>query len=234
MRKQINIVRHLSILFLTVLIFLVGILIGGDIEQLRVQGLYTQLQTQDLVYQNVVTEGNYVDYIVGLKEEGNNISCKSIKGAYYTSITHLDDARLKLESYINTAKVKEEEYQRLKGHYSNLQINYWILANKINGMCEGNMNPILYFYADKKDCPACEDQGTHLSYVKAKLGDDILIFSLDSKKDGPIQLLTQKYDVKYRELPVLVIDEEIKGFSTNEEVFTHLCENGYKNEICEE
>lgn len=233
MREKLNLFRHLSILALTIIIFTIGILIGNNVEQLRVEKLYTDLQEQDLVYQNIVTESNYLTYLVSLKEQGEKIDCNVIKGNYYTSITNLDDSRLKLESYINNAKVKEEEYQRLKDHYANLQINYWILSNRINNICEGNMNPVLYFYKDKKKCPACEDQGTHLSYVKAKLKDDVLIFSLDAEKEGAIKLLNQRYQVNEREMPVLVIDEKVYGFSTNDEIFSILCKNGLDNkEVC--
>lgn len=234
MRKKLNALRHLGILLLTVMIFIVGILIGSDVEELRVQNLYTQLQEQDLNYQNIVTESNYIDYLVNLKTKNNkSVTCDMIKGAYYTSIRNLDDSRLKLENYINMAKVKEEEYDRLKQHYANLQINYMVLSKKINSMCEGNMNPIIYFYGDKKDCPACEDQGIHLDYVKRKLKDDVLIFSLDAEKEGAIKLLAQQYEVKYRELPVIVIEEDIYGFMQNEEVFSKLCEyNNNTLEVC--
>lgn len=232
MRKQINWLRHLSVLFLTVIIFTLGVFIGGDVEQMRVSNLYTQLQEQDVSYQSLITEGNYIDYVVGLKEQGDNVSCDTIKGAYYTSISNLDKSRIKLENYINTGSVEVEEFARLKEHYSNVQINYWILANRINNVCVGNMNPILYFYAEDKACPSCEDQGVHLSYVKQKLGDDVLVFSLDAQKEGAIKLLAQKYDVYSRELPVLIIDEQVYGYSSNAQIFKILCENGLENDVC--
>lgn len=233
MREKLNLLRHFSILMLTIIIFTIGIFIGNNVEGLRVEKLYTDLQQQDLAYQNIVTESNYISYIVSLKEQGEDIDCNTIKGNYYTSIANLDDSRLKLEAYINNAKVKEEEYSRLKDHYANLQINYWILANRIDNICDGNMNPVLYFYAEKKKCPACEDQGTHLSYVKAKLKDDVLIFSLDTEKEGAIKLLNQRYEVNQRELPVLVIDEKVYGFSSNDEIFSILCKNGLDNkDVC--
>lgn len=225
MRRQINVMRYLGVLFLTILIFSIGIFLGGAVEQMRVQSLYTQLQVQDLDYQNVVTESSYLDYVVSQKEQGNNVSCSLIKGAYYTSISNLDDSRIKLENYINTGSVKEDEFARLKSHYSNVQINYWILANRISSLCEGNMKTILYFYQDEKKCPQCEDEGVHLSYVKAKLKDEVLVFSLDLDKSGPTQLLAQKYNIFEKETPVLVIGEKTYGFLTNSEIFDVLENN---------
>jgi hypothetical protein len=233
MRKKLSFLRYFMIFAATVLIFILGILIGGDVEQMRVQSLYTQLQEQDLDYQNVLTESNYIDFLVSSKEINNNVSCDLIQGAYYTSIINLDNSREKLESYINVAKVREEEYERLKSHYSNLQINYWVLAKKINSLCDKSMNSILYFYGDKKKCPACEDQGIHLSYVKSKLKDEVLIFSFESESEGVVQILSQRYDVNLRELPVLVINNEIHGFLKNQEIIEVLCSTEYNDsQVC--
>ena len=234
MRKKVNKLRHLSILFLTIIIFTLGVLIGGDVEQLRVQNIYTQLQEQDVEFAGLVTQGAYIDYLVSSKVSGSNVSCDIIKGAYYKSIVELDNSRIKLENYINKGSVEEDDFYRLKTHYSNVQISYWMLAEKINNLCDANMNPVLYFYAEDKKCPTCDDQGVHLSYVKQKLGDDVLVFSLDAERGGAIGLIAQSYDVYSRELPVIVVNEEIYGFSTNEELFNILCEQGLENnEICE-
>lgn len=223
MRTKLNKLRHLTIFFLTIIIFTIGVLIGGNVEQLRVQNLYTQLQEQDLNYQNLITESKFIDYQISLKTEKNNISCKSILDSYYISIQNLDDSRIKLENYINTGSVKEEEFQRLKEHYSNIQINYWMLANKIKNICYlQDLNIVLFFYEDKISCPSCEDQGVHLTYVKQKLQEKFLVFSLDAQKEGPIKLLKQKYNIDYSEKPVLIINEKSYGFLTNKEIFNIL------------
>lgn len=221
MKRQVQYIRHFSILVLTIIIFALGIFIGSDIEQLRVQNLYTQLQEQDIEYQQIVTEGRYIDYLVS-KAQGSN-SCPQITGAYFTSIENLETSRLKLESYINSAQSQEEEYFRLRDHYANMQINYWLLAKQIDTLCQGNFSTILYFYSeDEEICPACEDQGIHLTYVKQRLQDDVLIFSFNVENDGPIDLLKQNFEVDSRELPVVVINEEVFGFLENEEIFDEL------------
>jgi len=232
MRQKINLIRHLGILFLTIVIFFLGVFINSHVEDLRVQALYTQLQAQDLDYQNLMTESNYINHLISLKNTNNNVSCDLIKGAYFTSISKLDDSRIKLEEYINSGKVKQDEFYRIKSYYSNIQINYWMMANSISSLCNSNLNTVLFFYADKDKCKECEDQGVHLSYVKSKLKDDILIFSLDSQREGPIQLLKQKYEIDSNNLPSLIINEEKIGFSTNQEIFKKLCDTGLKNEIC--
>ncbi|MFW6009547.1 MAG: hypothetical protein ACOCP8_09825 [archaeon] len=232
MRKKLNWIRHFGVLLLTIMIFTIGIFIGGSVEQMRVQNLYVQLQEQDLDYQNLVTEERYITYLTSKKEQGENISCDIIKETYYSSIENLDSSRIKLENYINSGSVKEEEFARLKEHYFNIQISYWILANKINKLCDNSLNPILYFYADKKVCPACDDQGVHLDYVKKKLQDDVLVFSLDGQKQGAVKLIASQYEINHREYPSIIINDEVYGFLTNKEVFEILCENSTNIDIC--
>ncbi len=232
MREQVNYLRHLGVLFVTLIIFFLGVFIGNDVENLRVQNLYTQLQEQDLEYQRILAESNYLDYLIESKSLGKNVSCNTIKGSYYTSIENLDDSRLRLENYINTASVNEEEYYRLKSHYENVQINYYITASKISSLCEDELNVILFFYDEEKECPACEDQGIYLDYVKKKLGDDVLIFSLDSQKEGPIQLLAQAHNVYFSELPIIVINGEAFDFSDKDEIFEILCRNDPDLDVC--
>lgn len=230
MREKVNHIRHISILFLTIIIFFFGVLIGGNVEDKRIETLYTQLEEQDLAYQNVVTESRYISKLL---ESESNVSCGVIEGAYFTSINNLDDSRLKLEEYINSASVRQEEYYRLQGHYSNLQTTYWILANDILDMCNSSsFETILYFYDDDTNCPSCQDQGVHLNYIKQVLQDDVLIFSFDIQREGIVKLISQQYDIFNRETPSIVIGEEVYGFSTNEEILNYLCDNDLNNSVC--
>lgn len=230
MREKVNNIRHLVILFLTIIVFFFGVLLGGNIEDKRIESLYTQLQEQDLAYQNVVTEANYISNII---EKANEDDCNLIRGAYFTSISNLDISRLKLEEYISSSNLRQEEYYRLQGHYSNLQVTYWLLGNKILDLCsDSNFQTILYFYDEKTNCPSCEDQGVHLNYVKQLLGQEVLIFSFDVQREGVVRLLSQKYDVISRETPVVVIGDDILGFSSNQKIIDVLCDNKLQNSIC--
>jgi len=212
MRKKFNSLRHMAILFLTIIIFLLGIFFGGAAEQLRINSLYNDLKIQNLEYQNLQTELSYLNFLLS-QEKLNKTSCNLVKGSYFISIKNLDNARIRLEDYLNSAKIDKEDFYQLKDHYI------------VKREC-GGVNTILYFYGSKKKCPACEDEGIHLTYVKDKLKDNVLIFALDTERDkGPIKLLMTKYDIYHRELPVLVINDKICGFKTNEQVFKILNES---------
>ncbi|NQZ84866.1 MAG: hypothetical protein HRU03_04035 [Nanoarchaeales archaeon] len=231
MRQKVNVLRHIGVLLLTNIIFFLGLFIGNTVEEMRVEVLYSQLQDQDLDYQKMLVESQYIDYLIDTKTQ-NNVTCDTISGAYFTSIENLGDSTIKLEQYLNNANSNEEDYQRLKDYYSNVQVTYWLLAQKIENLCQANMNTILFFYGDKKKCPSCEDQGVHLTYVKQKLKDDVLVFSFDAEKQGAIKLISQNYQIQGRELPSLIINGELHSFMSNEQIFEVLCGLGLDSEVC--
>ena len=234
MREKINSLRHLGVLFLTVIVFFLGVFISGNVEDLRVESLYNQLQEQDLEYQNIVTESSYIEFLLSQKEKNSTqYSCEQLEKTYFTSIDNLDEARKDLESYISTASKNEEEFSRLESHYANTQINYLMLAQRFSQICKEKINTVVYFYSDDDDiCPSCEDQGVYLTHVKQKLQDKVLVFSFDVNKEGPVQLLKTNYNVSVTSLPRVVVNGEKMGFSTSDEVLNLLCEQGLNDSVC--
>jgi hypothetical protein len=231
MRRRAKTLRHLSVLFITLIIFALGILIGNTTESLRVQHLYTQLQEQDLEYQNILTESEFLDYLLSLSTT-DGVSCQLLLDTFSSSINHLETSRIKLENYLNAAEVKEEELLRLKDQYAGLQINYWIMNEKITSLCGPEILSILYFYTDDNECGLCEDQGIHLSYVKEKLGKKVLVFSFDAGRAGPISLLMKNFNVSSNEVPTLVIQGDKFGFNNNKNILNILCEKGLDDHNC--
>lgn len=234
MREKINRLRHLGVLFLTLIIFFLGVFIGGNVEDLRVESLYNQLQEQDLDYQNIATESSYIDFLISQNEQNGSLaSCNTIESAYFNSINNLDLSRKKLESYLGTSTNNEDEFNRLKGHYANAQVNYLMLAQKISSLCDEKLNVIVYFYADDDTCPSCEDQGVYLTYVKQRLQEDVLVFSFDVNREGPVQLLKTHYNITTKKgLPVLIVNGEELDFSTSDEILNVLCEQGLNDSTC--
>jgi hypothetical protein len=233
MRKKINWIRHLVVFLTTFLIFMSGILIGDQVDDLRVNEMYLKLQEQDLDFQNILIEKDYLENLIDEKESGRrNVSCEFLEYSYVKSLKYLDSSRINLEQYTQEAGSRNElDFELLKKYYSNIQINYWLLTKKINTLCDSEMNSILYFYGEKKSCPECYDQGIHLDYVKQVLQDDISIFVFDAEKDGPAKLILSSFNVTGA-LPYLIIDDDEYNYLTNEEIFGVLCEKGLNNSVC--
>ena len=77
MKRTIQLTRYISILALTILIFSTGILIGSAVETERINFLVEELQEQDISYQNLVAEQNYIEYLL-VKKKKTEVDFKTI------------------------------------------------------------------------------------------------------------------------------------------------------------
>jgi len=223
-QRKISRVKYILVALNTLIIFIVGIFFGQQLERARVDMLYNELSTQNLDYQNLITEYEYISYLINTKNL-DNVTCSMIETTYYTSISHLDNARIKLENYLNSAEVNQNDYSILRDRYSNVQINYWILGDQIKKACNSDFVTVLYFFGDKKVCPECDDQGIYLSYIKQKYGNKVMVFALDSAQKGPIRLLVNRYGITNSTLPAVVITDRVYGFLTSDKVQSIICKN---------
>lgn len=224
-QRKISRVKFILVALNTLMIFLVGIFFGQQLERARLDMLYNELSTQNLDYQNLMTEYEYISDLINTRNL-DNVTCSMIENTYYTSISHLDNARIKLENYLNSAEVNQKDYSILRNRYSDVQINYWILGNQIKKACNSGFVTILYFFGNKKVCPECDDQGMYLSYIKQKFGDKVMVFALDSaQKGGPVRLLVNRYEVTNSTLPAVVINDKVYGFLTSDKVQSIICKN---------
>lgn len=109
-------------------------------------------------------------------------------------------------SYLESqSNVNQDELLRLKRYYSLLEIKDYILMQQVAAKC--NLKPIfiLYFYSNKGDCAACEQQGYALTGLAQKY-PFARIYSFDYNIGiSALQTLIDINDVK-AELPALVIN----------------------------
>ena len=104
--------------------------------------------------------------------------------------------------------VNQDELARLKRYYSLLEIKDYLLMQQVAAKCHLKPVFILYFYSNKGDCPACENQGYALTGLTQKY-PFLRIYSFDYNLDlSALQTLTDINDVK-DELPALVIKNKV-------------------------
>jgi hypothetical protein len=100
---------------------------------------------------------------------------------------------------------------RLKTYYTLLQIKDYLLMKKISIKCNTKPVFILYFYS--ADCPACEQQGYVLTYLREQY-PNLRIYSFDYDLDNPaLRTMISLYQVKDT-TPVIVINDKVySGFT---------------------
>lgn len=200
---------------LTSFIFLIGLLVGYTLTAERTDYLENVAYNQKLDYESLQLQSLYLDL------SATNVSCSIFNSILETSLNDVGSAQAKVDLYIQESSKKS--YSELKREYTLAQIRYWLLNKRIKEECKSEHVSILYFYSNE-DCVECGAQGTILTYLKEKLKDKLMIFSIDADFIGEpmVNILTQTYNVT--KIPSIVVEEII---------FEHLVgKDNLSSEIC--
>ncbi|MAF50751.1 MAG: hypothetical protein CMH64_01540 [Nanoarchaeota archaeon] len=196
-KKRINRLKLFTIFVTTTFIFVVGIFFGqsisqsqlGEIEELQ-QDLRTQTLSLELQY--ALANQNLCE-IEDLDKLGNELYSLSDKLAF------MEDSLGKLN----------KDVLSLKEYYSLLEVKHWLFLKGVKEECNKEMPVILYFYSNLGDCSGCERQGFVLTYLKRK-SPELNIFSFDINLDSAvINDLKELYELENKELPVLIVNNNI-------------------------
>lgn len=225
--RKISKKRFFLALVLTSIIFLLGLLVGHTLTLDRTSYLADISYRQKLDYESLQLQSLFLDL------SASNQSCSLFNKILETSLTNVADAQAKVDFYLLESTMGSDTYKDLKRDYSLAQIRYWLLNKKIKETCEPDHVSILYFYSNE-ECVDCGPQGTILIYLKEKLKDKLLVFSLDADFiDEPmINLLKQTYNIT--RVPSIVIEDRLfNELLSKDELIKEIC-NIYniKPEIC--
>lgn len=210
MHRQIHKSRHIYVLIVTIIIFTLGVLIGAQFEQFRIEKIQESFSQETTRYQEIQSEIEYINFLLE-NEEINISSCTTLKNSFLTSVEKLDDSVFAIENYESSATFRLDDYDSLKNQYFNLQVRYYTLSQNINIVCPNSFNTILYFYAEAEECPECEDQGVILDHIKKKYTDDVMIFSFNTQRGvNIIDLLTLNNNIETYQTPVLIVNQNIR------------------------
>ena len=181
-------------------IFLIGLLVGHTLTLDRTSHLEDIAYKQKLDYESLQLQSLYLDL------SSSNVSCSIFNNILEKSLNDVGNAQAKVDFYMKESS--EKSYTELKRDYIISQMRYWLLNKKIKESCPAKHVSVLYFYSNE-ECDDCGPQGTILSYLKEKLKDRLLIFSLDADfVDEPmINILKETYNIT--ETPSIVIEEEV-------------------------
>ncbi len=212
--------RYVLALFVTVVIFLLGFLLGLTISSGKIEYLENLYKSQSADYESLQFQYAFLDMISN--ESNPNETCSVISAILENNLKLLGPAQDKIEGYEISGDINNEDYRIIKRKYMIANLRYWLLAQKSEEVCENDMISVLYFY--NQNCGSCRDQGFILSQLKNIFEDNILIFHMDASitEEPIIDILRRKY--KIYEFPSLVIeDETFKGFLSKNDILQRIC-----------
>ena len=216
--------KHIAALVITCLLFVIGLLIGVKISDSRLGVLQEFGEQQKADFESLQLQYAYL--------ASSNGSCAAFSKALEQGVTNLENARIKLENYIQ-ASVDQTEFLAQKRVYMLAEIRYWLLAREAQKACGKNNVKVLFFYDDDETCDQCSTQGYVLTSLKDTFKDKLLIFSLDATNDEPmVDILKRVYNINMT--PSVVVDEKMMpGFTAEDELFKMICTDFDKvPEIC--
>lgn len=214
--RKISKRRYIIAFIFSCLIFTIGVFVGNSLSDERVAYLKDIAYKQQLDYQSLEMQSLYISSF-----ELKNESCLAFRKILEKSLENVANAQAKVELYMK--QKSDERYNDIKREYLIAQIRYFLLDQKLRDICYFDTVPLLYFYSDK-DCPDCNPQGTILTYLKEKIKDKLLIFSLDVdfQQEALIDLFKVKYNIT--EVPSILVNDTIHpGLIRKEEILQEIC-----------
>lgn len=218
MKKELNFTKYLAVFSLTVLIFIIGMIIGNYFSSQKLSQISTM--QEDLRTQTLGFELQY--------ELIAQDPCLNSDYAIFTEELYTIGSRL---DYMESSMGKDNlEVKKLKEYYHLLEIRHWLFLQEAEAKCSKHFDNILYFYSNAGDCPACEYQGYVLDYLH-KGYPNLSIFSFDYNINNPaLNILKQRFAVL--ETPTLIIDDTAyPGFKNREDVEALLFGNGTNSTV---
>jgi hypothetical protein len=212
-RAEFNKKRHIIALIFTIIIFSSGLIFGYLAANLSYSSIEKINEQQKVEYESLQLQYNYMSDLLETK------NCPAALQTLEKNINILEKARFRLEKYTK----KDNSLTTLKREYILSEIRYWFLVKKTKEICEQDTVSILYFYSPE-DCIDCETQGEILTYLKDKLKEKVLIFSIDSTfvEEPMVSILKKAYGVE--STPSLIIEnEKHEGLIKQEEVLKEIC-----------
>jgi len=208
--KKFNLQKYTLVLFFTLLIFGSGFFLSDYVTKKRIA------QLNDL-QQNLRTD------ILSVETQFSILSQAPCANLNESTLTNeLYNISQKLTSVGTSIGENDTKFLELKKYYSILEIKHWLFLQQTAQECKLPMTFIIYFYADKKTCPQCEDQGYILTYFREKY-PFLRVYSFDYNLElAALKTLKSVFRLK-GETPIMVINNDVYyGYKNKDELETIL------------
>jgi hypothetical protein len=214
MEKNTSYTKYLAVFSITILVFLLGIILGNYLASFRVSEV-KQIQ-EKLAAQ-----------LVGLELRDELLKYKDICNLTWQDIWEEKvDMGAKMVALETRLGKTNPDILLQKEIYELVEIRTLLLLKEVKQKCNASINIIIYFYTNKEKDPKgsyalSEDQGYVLDALFRKYGDKINVFAFDINTDNPaVNALKSIYSVK--RVPSLVINDKLypglKKLSTLEKI----------------
>ena len=195
---------------ITTIIFLIGIFVGYQLDNLRTTDVLESLRQSELDAQSYVTEQEFFGNFGGYK-------CELAQPKLTELSSRLGELGFNLVNYERKNIFKQRDYNYLLRKYFLEEIKTYTLFNRLRKECKLNNTLILYFF-NPEDIDS-ERQGRALD-VLGKKYNGISVFSINFNYNSDTMINNIKLYYNITKTPTIVINNEdkIEGFIALEEL----------------
>jgi len=201
----------ISAFIIAAAIFLIGFLIGDQLDRFRIDDATLLLNKGDLDSQSFETEGEFFNLFSDEK-------CDVDRSRINKLGRQLAEMGQTLTDYDAKKLTHKDSYNFLKRKYFISELKFYNMKKSLDDEC-GIDSPVILFFYNVEDNENSLRQGYVLDSLKRKV-DDLIILSFDKDFDeSVVKTLVEFYSIK--EAPTLIInyDRKIDGFVSEGELF---------------
>jgi hypothetical protein len=216
-RKKINKSKYIAAFALTLVVFLVGYIVGNFISGTKLNSLSTL--EQDIRIDSLSNE-----LVFQLMEKG---PCQGINMTLYTEdLLNIGKRLTYMESIYG---YDSDKVVGLKKYYSLLLTRHWMLSEDMNAKCSYNRPLLLYFYTNY-GCNDCNDQGLVLTNLYNNY-PYFSIYSFEYNLDtSAVLYLKSAYNISQSQLPAIVFNGTVyPGFTSKDKLIEIMNLESYKS-----
>lgn len=194
-------------LVITIFIFGIGIFVGILLENLRIGEIndlfyVSEIDLLDIRVQNEIYSKGYFNCELAIEE-----NIRFADKIY-------EEGKI-LDNYEKASRLKPEKLMIQHKKYDILRVMLLLNSLEIKENCNNSYSNVVYFYQynnPRLDLKSKQNVFSRLlEELKNEYGNEILLIPMAADNDiSSINILLDKYDIEFKDLPVILINETIK------------------------
>ena len=193
----------------TVLVLLLGILLGYQMDDLRQDHLSEELRQSNLETETFSVLDNYV-------QRSDRDHCQLMDVQIPSIGERNGELGSELERFEAQNIGSDEEYRYIRDRYYNNQLRLYMALNSYKDRCNGtNQTIILYFFDDSTES---QRQGAVLNEVVKQKNVQVFSFNAEVDDSLVVDVLTEDFNVT--DYPTVIVndDQKFEGFISENEL----------------
>ncbi len=194
MKKRISISKYVAAFSISLLIIVLGIILGQTIANEKFNEISSELERTK-------------SYILGLDLQSKLLTDENLCKVDVFDLTKDKVYAGRQVSYLeNVLGKNDKNVLQIKENYLLLSLDQYLLVKKVSEICDKKINIIIFFYSNNYNYTESENQGHVLDYIYDKYPESTVVYAFDVDIDNPaLNVFKTLNDVQI--VPTVIIND---------------------------